>query len=126
VLLSGQIVALFGATGLTAEIVTFFCLISGPMWFFVGLLFVANAAFNNLGMPVFSTVFSWGRATLGTMPLSWLGANYAGPKGALAGAALGAVVFGIIALLVAYRGINRLERGATAQPAPTRTSIASA
>lgn len=126
VLLSGQIVTLFGATGLTAEIVTFFCLISGPMWLFVGLLFVANAAFNNLGMPVLSTVFSWGRATLGTMPLSWLGANYAGPKGALAGAALGAVVFGVIALIVAYRGINRLERGAAAQSAPARTSSASA
>ncbi|RDJ23649.1 MATE family efflux transporter [Bosea caraganae] len=126
VLLSGQIVALFGATGLTAEIVVFFCLISGPMWFFVGLLFVANAAFNNLGMPVFSTVFSWGRATLGTMPLSWLGANYAGPKGALAGAALDAVVFGIAALVMAYRGINRLERGAAAQPAPAQASTASA
>lgn len=125
-LLSGQITALFGATGLTAELVTFFCLISGPMWLFVGLLFVANAAFNNLGMPVLSTVFSWGRATLGTMPLSWLGASYAGPKGALAGAALGAVVFGIAALVTAYRGIGKLERGATAQAAATRTSAASA
>lgn len=111
-LLRGQIVHMFGATGLTAELVSFFCLIAGPMWIFVGLLFVANAAFNNLGMPILSTLFSWGRATLGTMPLAFLGAHYAGPKGALVGVALGAVAFGIIALIFAYRGIARLERRA--------------
>jgi len=112
-LLRGPIVAAFGATGLTAELVEFFCLIAGPMWIFVGLLFVANAAFNNLGMPILSTVFSWGRATLGTMPLAFIGAHFAGPKGALLGSALGAVAFGIIALIFAYRGIARLERKAT-------------
>ncbi|HEV7260025.1 MAG TPA: MATE family efflux transporter [Bosea sp. (in: a-proteobacteria)] len=113
-LLRGGIVSAFGATGLTAELVMFFCLIAGPMWLFVGLLFVANAAFNNLGMPLLSTLFSWGRATLGTMPLAFLGAQYAGPKGALLGSALGAVAFGILALVFAYRGIARLEQKATA------------
>lgn len=113
-LLRGAIVSAFGATGLTAELVMFFCLVAGPMWLFVGLLFVANAAFNNLGMPFLSTLFSWGRATLGTMPLAWLGAQYAGPKGALVGSALGAVAFGVLALIFAYRGISRLERKARA------------
>jgi Na+-driven multidrug efflux pump len=108
--LRGGIVAAFGAIGLTAELVMFFCLIAGPMWLFVGLLFVANAAFNNLGMPILSTLFSWGRATLGTMPMAWVGAIYAGPKGAMVGTALGAVVFGLVALVFAYRGITRLER----------------
>jgi putative MATE family efflux protein len=114
VLLREQIAAAFGATGLTAELVLFFCLIAGPMWVFVGLLFVANAAFNNLGMPLLSTLFSWGRATLGTMPLAFLGAHLGGPKGALVGSALGAVVFGVVALIFAYRGIARLEREALA------------
>ncbi|MGE7470564.1 MATE family efflux transporter [Bosea sp. NPDC003192] len=113
-LLRHQIAALFGTGGETAELVAFFCLIAGPMWLFVGALFVANAAFNNLGMPFYSTLFSWGRATLGTVPLAWLGAQYAGPKGALAGAALGAVLFGIAALVTAYRGISRLENAAQA------------
>lgn len=110
--LRGTIVAAFHATGLTAELVEFFCLIAGPMWLFVGMLFVANAAFNNLGMPFLSTLFSWGRATLGTMPFAILGAHLAGPKGALAGSALGAVAFGVLALVFAYRGISRLEREA--------------
>jgi putative MATE family efflux protein len=113
-LLRHQIAALFGTGGETAELVAFFCLIAGPMWLFVGALFVANAAFNNLGMPFYSTLFSWGRATLGTVPLAWLGAQYAGPKGALAGSALGAVLFGIAALVTAYRGISRLESAAQA------------
>ena len=115
--LRGAIVSAFSATGLTAELVQFFSLIAGPMWLFIGLLFVANAAFNNLGMPVFSTVFSWGRATLGTMPLAFVGAHYAGPKGAMVGSALGAVAFGILALVFAYRGIAKLEREAAARDA---------
>jgi len=118
-LLRHQISALFGTGGETAELVAFFGLIAGPMWLFVGALFVANAAFNNLGMPFYSTLFSWGRATLGTVPLAWLGAQYAGPKGALAGAALGAVLFGVAALVTAYRGISRLE--SAAQAAATRS-----
>lgn len=118
-LLRHQIGALFGTSGETAELVAFFGLIAGPMWLFVGALFVANSAFNNLGMPFYSTLFSWGRATLGTVPLAWLGAQYAGPKGALAGAALGAVLFGIAALVTAYRGINRLERSAQMAARPS-------
>ncbi|WP_089176530.1 MATE family efflux transporter [Bosea sp. AS-1] len=110
--LRGVIVSAFQASGLTAELVDFFCLIAGPMWLFVGMLFVANAAFNNLGMPFLSTLFSWGRATLGTMPFAILGAQMAGPKGALAGSALGAVAFGVLALIFAYKGISRLEREA--------------
>jgi Na+-driven multidrug efflux pump len=118
-LLRHQIAALFGTGGETAELVAFFCLIAGPMWLFVGGLFVANAAFNNLGMPFYSTLFSWGRATLGTVPLAWLGAHYAGPEGALAGAALGAVLFGLAALVTAYRGIARLEDAAQVLPRPS-------
>jgi Na+-driven multidrug efflux pump len=74
------------------------------------MMLSANAAFNNLGMPLLSTLFSWGRATLGTIPLAFVGAHYAGPKGALVGCVFGAVVFGVVALVFAYRGIARLER----------------
>ncbi len=118
VLFRNEIVQAFSATGLTAELVVFFCLISGPMWLFAGLLFVANAAFNNLGFPLWSTLFSWGRATLGTVPMAAIGAWIAGPKGALVGAALGSVIFGIAALVFAYRAIARLERAAVAAASP--------
>jgi putative MATE family efflux protein len=109
ILLRHQIVALFGLSGPAADGVVFFCWISGPMWFFVGLLFTANAAFNNLGFPVYSTLFNWGRATLGTIPFAWAGANLYGYNGALAGMMLGSVVFGIVASGFAMRTITKLE-----------------
>jgi putative MATE family efflux protein len=102
--------ALFRAEGVAADIVTFFCLISGPTWFFVGLLFLANASFNNLGSPILSTLFNWGRATLGTMPFAWLGADLGGPEGAFLGWTLGSCLFGSAAILTAFRTVAKLER----------------
>lgn len=100
---------LFQAPGAAADLILFFCLVSGPVWFFNGLLFVANASFNNLGFPLFSTAFNWGRATVGTIPFALLGAHLHGPEGALAGVGLGSAVFGTVALLTAFRTIRSLE-----------------
>jgi Na+-driven multidrug efflux pump len=112
VLASGAITALFHAEGLAAELVVVFCRVSGVMWFFVGLLFVANASFNNLGFPLYSTAFNWARATLGMVPCALLGAALGGPEGALVGIALGSVPFGVAAIVTAFRAIRWLERAA--------------
>ncbi len=104
------IVDIFQLKGLAAEGVIFFCFVSGPMWFFVGLLFTANAAFNNLGFPLYSTAFNWGRATLGTIPFAYAGAHFYGYNGALAGMTLGSVVFGVTSAIMAVRTIGVLER----------------
>jgi putative MATE family efflux protein len=109
----GAIVDLFGATGYAAELIVFFCLISGPMWFFNGLLFLANASFNNLGFPFLSTAFNWGRATIGTMPFAYAGAAWGGPVGVLAGVAAGSVLFGLGALATAFWTVRVLERRAS-------------
>lgn len=106
------ITQLFHAQGLTAELVEFFCQLSGFIWLFIGLVLVANASFNNLGFPLLSTFFNWGRATLGMIPFAWYGAEIAGPKGALVGIGLGSVAFGIAATLTAFWTIRRLERQA--------------
>jgi putative MATE family efflux protein len=103
------LVFLFNAQGVTAELVRFFCLVSGFMWFFIGLLFVANASFNNLGFPLLSTGFNWARATLGIVPFAFLGAHLGGPKGAIAGVALGSVAFGIAAIVTASWTVRTLE-----------------
>lgn len=113
-LLASTVTGLFNAQGETARLVAFFCLVSGGIWFFNGLLFVANAAFNNLGSPLLSTGFNWGRATLGTMPLALAGASLGGPEGALLGAGAGSVLFGIAGALTAFRVVGRLEREAGA------------
>ncbi|MCA3641543.1 MAG: polysaccharide biosynthesis C-terminal domain-containing protein [Methylobacterium sp.] len=103
------IAGMFGVSGLTAQYVAFFCAISGLAWLFNGFLFVANAAFNNLGFPLYSTAFNWGRATAGTIPVAWLGAHFGGVEGAMIGVALGSIAFGMAGLVTAFRAIARIE-----------------
>lgn len=100
--------SLFNAEGQARDIVVFFCRIAAASFVFYGILFVANAAFNNLGYATYSTVFSWGRSTLGVIPFVWLGAQYYGALGVIAGWALGAVPFGIAAIIVAFRVVAKL------------------
>jgi Na+-driven multidrug efflux pump len=102
----------FNAPEQTAELVQFFCQLSGFIWLFIGLVLVSNASFNNLGYPLLSTFFNWGRATLGMIPFAYFGAQVAGPKGALVGIGLGSVAFGIAAIITAFWTIRRLERQA--------------
>jgi Na+-driven multidrug efflux pump len=103
-----QIVRVFGASGEGADLIRFFCVSVAWSWIAVGWLFVANAAFNNLGFPTWSTVFNWGRATVGTVPFVWIGATQFGAAGVIAGQAIGAVAFGIGAAIVCFRVINGL------------------
>jgi putative MATE family efflux protein len=106
------IVKLFGASGETARLVLFVCTYGGILWLFLGAIFVANAAFNNLGAPILSTLFNWGRATLGTIPFVTLGAAHFGPEGGYAGLIAGAAVFGAGAVLAAYGVTARLAKAA--------------
>ncbi len=101
------IVLAFSAKGVTAELVHLFCTWLAGGFLFTGALFVGNAAFNNLGFPLLSTAFNWGRATLGTIPFVAYGSQF-GPLGVAAGQAAGSVLFGIGAALVAFRVVGRM------------------
>ena len=109
ILLREPAIRVFGASGDGAALIRFFCIYIAPTWLFVGATFVANAAFNNLGFPKWSSVFNWGRATLGTIPFVWLGGTQFGPQGVLAGQAAGAVISGLAAIVVALRIADRLS-----------------
>ena len=98
---------IFGAEGDSLALIRFFCLLVAGSFIFNGALFVANAAFNNLGYPIYSTVFNWGRATLGVIPFVWIGKEY-GPEGILAGWGVGGIIFGILATIVCFRAISNL------------------
>ncbi len=104
------IVAAFDAAGDSAAYVTFYCRWGVVAWLFLACLFVANTAFNNLGFPILSMVFNWGRATLGTIPFVTLGVRYGGVQGGLIGVALGCAVFGVIGVAAAYGTTARLAR----------------
>jgi Na+-driven multidrug efflux pump len=71
------------------------------------VLFVANAAFNNLGHPFYSTWINWGRHTLGTILPVILFAGLFGASGVLIGQAVGGVVFGLLSLWLVRRLMNR-------------------
>jgi len=107
-LFRNQIADLFGAVGAAREVIVFFCLFVAGSFIFNGMLFVANAAFNNLGFALYSTVFNWGRSTLGVIPFVWLGSLWYGAAGALAGYGFGAVVFGLAAVIVSFRVISKI------------------
>lgn len=115
-LLQGALIRAFSAEAAAAELITLFCSWLAASFFFIGALFVANAAFNNLGRPLLSTAFNWGRATLGTIPFAWWGSQY-GPGGVLIGQAVGSSLFGLLAIWAAFRLVTRLgEEAATARP----------
>ena len=52
---------------------------------------------------------AWARATLGTIPFAWWGSHY-GPIEVLAGQAMGAVIFGTLALVCAFWLTNALGK----------------
>lgn len=117
---AGNIASIFGLEGEAYGIVVFFCTIVAGSFLFNGTLFVANAAFNNLGYATYSTVFNWGRATLGTFPFVYFGAQYYGALGVLGGWGLGAIVFGIASVIVCFRVIGTIE---TQKPAPKMSDL---
>lgn len=110
---SGFIATAFGAQGEARELIVFFCVFVAGSFFFNGALFVANAAFNNLGFAFYSTALNWGRATLGVAPFIWIGAHWFGARGVLAGYGLGVVVFGLVGVWLSRRVLKRLEREAS-------------
>ncbi|NHO17781.1 multidrug transporter [Acetobacter oeni] len=101
------LVAGFHAHGDGALLIHLFCSWTVSGYLFIGMLFVANTVFNNLGHPLYSTLFNWGRATLGTIPFVAYGARF-GAQGVQIGQALGSVMFGAVAIFTAFRVVSRL------------------
>ncbi|MGB1027300.1 MAG: hypothetical protein ACPGYL_12145, partial [Rhodospirillaceae bacterium] len=92
---------------------TLIYLFCGPLalaYFFNGALFVANAFFNNLARPLYSTALNWGRHTVGTIPFVWIGALLFGAPGVLIGQAVGGLLFGSLAVWLALRTISHVEK----------------
>ena len=98
-LLTDLIVAAFSASDLARELIIFYVSYLPVAFLFSGMLFVANASFNNLHRAHLATAFNFGRALLGTIPCVWLGARWFGALGVMAGEAVGAVIFGCLAYL---------------------------
>lgn len=110
------LIAMFSLTGDAAEIVGVFCSVIAITFIFNGALFVANAAFNNLNRPTWSTALNMGKATLGTIPFVLIGGHIAGASGVLIGQAVGSVVFGIIGFGLVIYQVKKMGRVHEQQP----------
>ena len=107
-LLQDQIIILFGAQGESAALIRFYCTWLCISFIFNGILFIANAAFNNLGYPTTSTIMNIGKATIGTIPFVYFGGQWFGAIGAMTGQAIGSILFGVIAWIWAQRLLKQL------------------
>lgn len=104
------IVAAFSASGPAEELIRFYVTWLPGAFAFSGMLFVANASFNNLHRAHLATLFNFARALLGTLPCVWLGARWYGAPGVMAGEAVGAVVFGGLAFVAVMAQVRSLGR----------------
>ncbi|MGB6137388.1 MAG: MATE family efflux transporter, partial [Shewanella sp.] len=107
--LRGVIVTSFDMKGDAAELILFFCQYIAVFFIFSGILFIANASFNNLGKAKYSTLFNVGKATIGTIPFVYFGAQWGGVYGVLIGQVIGAVIFGVVGILCAYRLVDKIS-----------------
>lgn len=108
-MVQGFVISIFDVTDTAAELISFFCTVAAFGFLFNGGLFVANAAFNNLGFPTLSTLFNWGKATIGTIPFVWAGSTWMGATGVLLGQAIGAMIFGLASIIVCFRVLKTLD-----------------
>ncbi|MEO1193816.1 MAG: MATE family efflux transporter [Pseudomonadota bacterium] len=115
-LLEEQIVFIFGASDGAADLIRVFIEGVTLLFVFTAALFIANAAFNNLGRPFWATLSNWGRATVGTIPLVWLGDHLYGAPGIIWGQALGGVIFGSLAFTAALWLVYKRRQVASDAP----------
>jgi putative MATE family efflux protein len=108
-LIRAPIADLFNAQGTARDLIFLFC---GPLslaWIFNGIIFIGNAAYNNLGHPFYSTWVNWGRNTLGIFPFVYIGAQYWGAEGVLIGQMAGGIFVAIISFILAERLMKKAE-----------------
>ena len=103
------IVSAFDMQGDAADLILFFCKYIAIFFVFSGILFVSNATFNNLGKPKYSTFFNVGKATIGTIPFVYFGAQIGGVYGVLIGQGIGSILFGLGGVWVGYRLVDRIS-----------------
>jgi Na+-driven multidrug efflux pump len=105
-----SIINLFKLDLQASDIVRLFCTFIAITFIFNGMLFVSNAAFNNLGSPRLASALNVGKATIGTVPFVILGSQYWGAGGVLIGQAAGSILFGLLAYRVAGKKILQLRK----------------
>ena len=84
------------------------------------MLFISNATLNNLGYPHYSTLINFTKATFGTIPFVYVGAQWAGATGVLIGQAAGTAIIGVSALFLSFYMVNRCSGDVGPKPGPRK------
>lgn len=108
-LLSENIIHTFGVVNEGVVVFQTYCTYLVPLFIFAGLLFIANATFNNLHRAHWSMAFNISRTVLGTMPFAYLFSQHFGLVGLMFGDVSGALIFGCIAFLLALNVVKKLS-----------------
>lgn len=96
------IARLFGLGPEATLVLAAFTIIGAGGYVFTGAMFVSNAAFNNLGKPLYSTVCNWFRDGILIYPCAiTLGTAYSAP-GVIYGQAIAASISGTLAVIWAW------------------------
>ncbi|MEM6621354.1 MAG: MATE family efflux transporter [Pseudomonadota bacterium] len=112
------IVAGFGLSAEGAEVLAAFTHLGAGAYVFTGALFAANACFNNLGRPLWSTLCNWSRDAAIIPLLALVVTGTFGPADAVYIQATAGALVGSFAAVLALRTVGRLA--STAKPkAPT-------
>ncbi|OYX43664.1 MAG: hypothetical protein B7Z02_09010 [Rhodobacterales bacterium 32-67-9] len=108
--LTGPIASSFGLSADGEAVVRTFTHYAAFAFIFTGALFVANATFNNLARPLWSTAANWFRDGLLMLPAGMALAALHGAEGVVWANALVNVIAGTVAAWLAWRYIRSLNR----------------
>lgn len=103
---SEPLIRLFAVPEAGAGVVRAFTLGTAGTFVFAGALFVANAAFNSLGRPFWSTGLNWLRDGLLVAPFCLALAAVWGAAGVVWGQALAGVLAGLLGAWIGWRFVN--------------------
>jgi putative MATE family efflux protein len=104
------LIAGFTASATAAELLRFYISFLVGVFALNGLLFVANASFNNLGRAYLATLFNYAKVLLGIVPAAYVGAQLYGARGVMIGEAVAMSVYGVLGMLTALALVRRLQR----------------
>lgn len=123
-LVQDQIVAAYNLSGNAELMVRLFTIWIAGSFLFNGMLFVTNAAFNNLGKPFWATAFNWSRQTIGVIPFILVGAALGGLPGIAIGVFVGSIPFALLAVYAAFRLLNSISRNSAdhAEQSPSQAT----
>ncbi|WP_101757024.1 MATE family efflux transporter [Oceanicoccus sp. KOV_DT_Chl] len=109
-ILQQPIIDLFKLQGEAAQLMELFCTWLAITFMFNGAQFISNAAFNNLGKPMYATWFNVGKSTVGTLPFVIVGGQLAQANGVLIGQAVGGMLFATAGVWMAFWHLQQLRK----------------